>query len=245
MSNAELQLLEDVRSARKDRKPLRSRGDRDVELTAAYRIQERLSDGVGLKGFKLGLLSPAKQQQMGIDHPTYGRISPTMLKEGVVSLDEFMQPRVEPEVAVLLAGAVAPGATPGQVRAAIGGFFLGMDILDTVWQDYRFTAAEVVADNTSGGGFVLGTKLLPAPPSGSLRLYQNGKLESEGPVSALGDPVERLAFLADEVGGLQEGQVVFLGSPAAAVPASPGLIEIMSEDDCLSVKVDGVKVEEQ
>lgn len=238
MSDAELQLLEDVRSARGSRKPLPSRGDRGVDLAAAYRIQERLSEGVELKGYKLGLLSPAKQQQMGIDHPTYGRIGPTMLKEEVVSLAEFMQPRMEPEVAVQLSADVAPGASPGQVRAAVGAFFLGMDILDTVWQDYRFTAAEVVADNTSGGGFVLGTKLLSEPPRGSLRLYQNGKLAAEGPVSALGDPVERLAFLADQVGGLQAGQVVFLGSPAAAVPALPGVIEIMSENDCLSVKVE-------
>jgi 2-keto-4-pentenoate hydratase len=239
MSEAELLLLDEVRNARRTRLPLPSRGhDRGVDLDAAYRIQAQLAESRELKGYKLGLLSPAKQAQMGIDHPTFGRIHAEMLKQDVLSLGQFMQPRVEPEVAVALSAPIPPRPTPGQVSAAIGGFFLGLDVLDTVWSDYRFTAAEVVADNTSGGGFILGTRLHSDLPGGGLRLFINGHLRAEGPVSALGNPVERLTFLADSVGGLEGGMTIFLGSPAAAVPVEAGLIEVVSESDCLSVRVE-------
>lgn len=239
MTKAEDALLAEVKSARSGRKLVPTRGEeRGVELEAAYRIQERLANGQQVKGYKLGLLSPAKQSQMGIDHPTYGRIYPHMLKEGSISLADFMQPRVEPEVAVLLAKGIAADDTPGKIAAAIGGYFLGLDVLDTVWQGYKFSAAEVVADNTSGGGFVLGTRLHSVPPTGALRLFINGRLAAEGQVQVLGNPVDRLAFLAKQVGGLDAGQVVFLGSPAAATPAQKGLVEVVSDDDTLMVKVE-------
>ncbi|MDR5689427.1 MAG: 4-oxalocrotonate decarboxylase, partial [Armatimonadota bacterium] len=45
---------------------------------------------------------------------------------------------------------------------------------------------------------------------------------------ALGDLGTRVAWLADRVGGLRAGQVVFLGSPAPAVPAEPGTVEVWS-----------------
>ena len=43
---------------------------------------------------------------------------------------------------------------------------------------------------------------------------------------ALGNMEEHLCWLARATGGLCAGQVVFLGSPAAAVPAVPGVLEV-------------------
>lgn len=83
-----------------------------------------------------------------------------------------------------------------------------------------------MADNTSGGGFLLGEQRLHAPVTGQLRLYVDGALLTEGPVESLGDMGERLSWLSGEVGGLRAGQVIFLGSPAAAVPAKPGTLEL-------------------
>ena len=94
-----LALLEDVRQARAIRRTIVSRGGaRGVDLAAAYAIQATLGEGVPVKGYKLGLLSLAKQAQMGIDAPIYGRIYPAMMLESPVRLTRFTQPRVEPEV---------------------------------------------------------------------------------------------------------------------------------------------------
>jgi 2-keto-4-pentenoate hydratase len=115
---------------------------------------------------------------------------------------------------------------PEAARLAVGGIFLGVDFLDSIWEGYRFSIAEVVADNASGGGFLLGKQQLREPLIGQLSLYLNGELLTEGPVVALGDIGERLSWLAQQIGGLRAGYIIFLGSPAAALPAKPGMLEL-------------------
>jgi 2-keto-4-pentenoate hydratase len=228
-------LLEAVKGAREERRTLPGGRDWGVGLEGAYRVQEALFPGP-LKGYKLGLVSPAKQAQMGLAEPLFGRVHPGMLWERV-DLSRLIQPRVEPEVAVVLKEDLPPGASFGEAYRAVGGFFLAVDILDSVWEGYRFTAEEVVADNTSGGGFLLLPRRSSRLPRGSLRLYLNGEKVTEGPVEALGDPGERLLWLSARVGGLRAGQVVFLGSPAPAAPLGPGVLELWGEGGVLLARV--------
>ncbi|MCS7246523.1 MAG: 4-oxalocrotonate decarboxylase [Thermomicrobium sp.] len=227
LSEPEKKLFEAIVSARRERRPraplAQSLG---VDLAGAYRVQAAAFAGHELVGYKLGLVSAAKQRQMGLDSPIYGRVTRAMLREGTVSLAEFVQPRVEPELAVVLRDAVPPGAPPGAVSLAIGAVFLGIDLLDSVWEGYRFSAPDVVADNASGGAFFLGERALPWPVDGELALYLDSELVAAGPVAALEPVAARVAWLASAVGGLCAGQVVFLGSPAAAAPARPGLLEL-------------------
>lgn len=226
LTASEQQLLDRIRAARAARTPVPG-GAAPVTLEAAYRVQAALGAGRALRGYKLGLLSEAKQRQMGIREPIYGRVYADMLLGPSVSLSRFLQPRLEPELAVVLRSDVPPGTPASRARAAFGGFFLAVDVLDSVWRDYRFTAPEVVADNASGGAFALGPVLvseLDVPQQ--LRLFVNGTLRSEGPVEALGDLGSRVSWLSDRVGGLRAGQVVFLGSPAPAVPAEAGVVEV-------------------
>ena len=228
-------ILEAVEKARAERRTLSGGRDWGVGLEEAYRIQEALFPGP-LKGYKLGLVSEAKQRQMGIAEPIFGRLHPGMLLERVV-LEAFVQPRLEPEVAVVLKEDLPPGASVGEAYRAVGGYFLAVDVLDSVWEGYRFTLPEVVADNTSGGGFLLGRRRFSRLPQGSLRAYLNGEKVAEGPVEALGDPGRRLLWLAERVGGLRAGQVVFLGSPAQAVPLARGVLEVWGGGDVLLARV--------
>lgn len=218
-------LLERVRQARTERHTVH-KGDAEVGLESAYEVQAALGEERQLKGYKLGLISLAKQSQMGLDAPIYGRFYSDMLVESPVSLGSFLQPRFEPEIAAVLREDITPDATPGEASLAIGGVFLAVDFLDSVWEGYDFSITDVVADNASGGGFLLGERLLEAPAEGALRLYLDGEKISEGPLEAIGNPGERLVWLADEVGGLQAGQTIFLGSPAAAQEARPGTLEV-------------------
>ncbi len=230
-----MRLLEAIREARRAFILLKGGQDWGLGVEEAYSIQETLFPGP-LIGFKLGLVSVEKQRQMGIYEPIFGRVYPRMLLKEVAS-SHFLQPRVEPEVALVLKEDILSGSSPGMAYRAIGYFFLGLDILDSVWEDYRFTLVEVVADNASGGGFILGLKPYGHLPRGSLRLYLNGERIAEGSVEALGDPGERLSWLAEKVGGLKAGQVVFLGSPAQAVPLSEGVLELWSEGEVLLTRV--------
>lgn len=232
-------LLERVRGARAEHR-VTKKGDGPVGLEEAYGVQEALGEGRELRGYKLGLLSPAKQQQMGVDAPIHGRVYAKMIVESPVDLGAFIQPRFEPELAVVLRDDVPPDATPGLASLAVGGVFLAIDFLDSVWEGYDFDITDVVADNASGGGFLLGDRLLELPLDGELRLYLNGELLAGGPLDVLGDPAERLAWLAGEVGGLGSGQVVFLGSPVAAQAVGPGALELRGpEGSVLTARLEG------
>jgi 2-keto-4-pentenoate hydratase len=223
-------LLETVADARRERVTVVALDD-ETTLGSAYEIQRALFAGRELAGYKLGLVSPAKRAQMGQDAPVYGHVAAEMVLSGnVVALDALIQPRFEPEIAVVLRRDVPSGASAGTVVAAIGATFLAVDILDSVWRDYRFSLPQVVADNTSGGAFVLGDHAYDAIPSGQLEVRLDGELVGSGSLADIGDPIAHLQWLADDVGGLRAGQVIFLGSPIAATEARPGLLELAGPD---------------
>jgi 2-keto-4-pentenoate hydratase len=225
-----------VQEARTSRKTVTSQaGAVGVDLEGAYRIQAALGEKRELKGYKFGLISPAKQVQMGINAPIYGHIYSDMLLESPIQLSRFIQPRIEPELAVMLRDDLPAQTSPEDARSAAGSTFLGVDFLDSIWEGYRFNIAEVVADNASGGGFLLGKQQLRGSLSGELGLYLNGELLTEGPVEVLGDIGERLSWLSEQVGGLKAGYVIFLGSPAAALPAWPGRLELRGPQESLLV----------
>ncbi len=233
-------LYQAIEEARREKRPIASRGKAwGITLEEAYMLQRRRAGGRVLKGYKLGLLSPAKQQQMGIDQPIYGHIFSEMLLEGPVELSDFVQPRVEPEVAVVLRHGLEASALPGEIASAIGGYMLGVDVLDSVWEGYRFSIEEVVADNASGGGFLLGQRLWPSFPEVTLRLYLDGELLGEGSTRVLGNPVERLGWLLKQVGRLSGGSVVFLGSVTAARPARAGTLRLEGGNEVLITRLTG------
>ncbi|MDT7598250.1 MAG: 2-oxo-3-hexenedioate decarboxylase, partial [Pseudonocardiales bacterium] len=71
----------------------------DLDLAAAYRVQraQRPEDGQ-LGGWKLGVTSRAKQQQVGLSAPTYGFLRPEYNLDLGAPLDtsELIAPRAEP-----------------------------------------------------------------------------------------------------------------------------------------------------
>ena len=146
LSTHEQSLQQVVQKARAGRTTLPGKNaDRGVDLAGAYQIQAATGRDRPLKGFKFGLISAAKQEQMGISTPLYGCIYADMIRSSPVALSDFIQPRLEPEIAIQLERDIAPNALPGDTQRAIGGFVLGIDILDSIWANYKFTAPEVVA----------------------------------------------------------------------------------------------------
>jgi len=230
--NAQEQALADlIRLARADHSILPGKDTaRGVDLAGAYRIQTAIRGERVLKGYKFGLISPAKQEQMGISTPLYGPIYADMLQTKNISLSNFIAPRIEPEIALVLSQTVSPGDNIDIISQTISGYFVGVDILDSVWANYKFTAAEVVADNTSGGGFLLADQKNERMGTGLLQLFINGELQTEGHTDELGNPVERLQWLTGQVGELEAGTLIFLGSPAASIPAKAGRLQVIGPD---------------
>jgi 2-keto-4-pentenoate hydratase len=220
-------LLEQIREARKNRETTPPKAEElGVDIEGAYRIQAALGEGREVIGYKLGLIKPEGQAQMGVDSPIYGRIFEGMVLRSPVQLNSLLQPQLEPELVVVLGESLPPGVSPGAAHTAIGGTYLGVDFLSNVWEDGSPVVADVVANNVAGGGFLLGERLLAEPLEGNLRLYHNGQLLTEGPIGDIGNVGERLAWLSKTVGGLEAGQAIFLGTPAAPQEAKPGTIEL-------------------
>jgi 2-keto-4-pentenoate hydratase len=97
------------------------------DLETAYAVQReltalRLARGARRIGTKLGYTSPAMREQMRIDGPNHGPLLDSMLiTDGRVPAS-LVQPRVEPEIAVVL----GPDRRPAAVHAAL-------EVVDSVW----------------------------------------------------------------------------------------------------------------
>ena len=90
---------------------------------------------------------------MGVAQPVFGQL----LSDGVhqvgepATLAELIHPRVEPEIVLLIGERlVGPNVTRADVINAAESVMCGLEIIDPRYADFSFTAADVIADNTSG-----------------------------------------------------------------------------------------------
>jgi 2-oxo-3-hexenedioate decarboxylase len=214
----------------------------DLDLATAYDVQRLGREGRGdLVGWKLGVTSRAKQQQVGVDSPIRGFLATDHvldLGEPLV-VAEHINPRCEPEIAFVM-GEDLSGAhvTTTEVLAATAGVAPGIEVLDSRFTDYRFTMPDVVADNSSAGRYVIGA---PVPVAGlDLRLVgvvmeQNGEVVATASGAAsLGHPAAAVAWLvrslAAEGEGLRRGDVIISGGLTAATPVRAGDVVVVSID---------------
>lgn len=211
-------------------------------VEAAYATQQawsalRLAAGERTIGRKIGLTSPAMQQQMGVGEPDFGELWESRRFEAVegvadVALEQFIQPRVEGEVAFLMGEDLAgPGVTPAEAQGAADAAALAIEIVDSRIEDWRIQLVDTVADNASYGGFVLGPwseALLASDLAGTeFELDRHGEvLVHERGAAVLGGPLVAVAWLANKLAtfgsGIRAGDVVLSGSFGGAIPAEEG-----------------------
>ena len=71
-----------------------------------------------------------------------------------------LHPRVEPEIGILLARDLGgTGLGIADVAAAVAEVRACLEVVDSIWLDYRFTAAQNTADGSSASGVVVGPVL--------------------------------------------------------------------------------------
>ena len=136
----------------------------------AYEIQllqvrRWLAGGAQVKGHKVGLTSAAMQRQLGVDQPDYGHLLDRMfwLEHEPIPASRFLQPRVEPEIAFVLARPLrGPGVTVAEAIAAVDFVLPALELIDSRIRDWKIGLADTIADNASSGGVVLGST--PGPP---------------------------------------------------------------------------------
>ena len=220
------------------------------DLDAAYAVQQglvqaRIAGGARVVGRKIGATSEAVQTQLGVDQPDFGYLLQDMdvtPRDGSghpVSMRTLLQPRVEAEVAFVLARDIDPpdGAeiTLDVVRDAVEVALPALEIVDSRIADWAIGFTDTVADNASSGLFVVGTDGRPLAPDPqgleprdvTMSLTVNGEERSAGNGAAcLGDPLEALRWLAVQAqrfgDPLRAGHLILSGALGPFVPFAPG-----------------------
>lgn len=210
--------------------------DHSLDVADAYAVQamsinRRLHRGERLVGIKMGLTSRAKMAQVGVDEVIWGRLTDAMrVADGSpVSLGHYVHPRVEPEVAFLLDAPLRGRVSAVEAMRAVAAVAPAAEIIDSRYENFRFSLPDVIADNSSSSGFVVGDWSDPTTDITNLGmvLEQNGRAVEIGSSAAiLGNPIRSLveaARMVDEAGiGLEAGWIVLAGGATAAVPLQAG-----------------------
>lgn len=204
-----------------------------ITMDDAYRIQAevtaaRLAAGSRLAGWKLGYTTAAMRAQMGVDEPNFGPLTDAMLlASGEAASPDLLQPRVEPEIGFRLERPLPAEPRPEDVAGAATPF-AALEVVDSVWEGYRFRIEDNTADGSSAAQVVLGPDLgAEALEAVTAELFRNGEPAGSGTgAAAFGHPAAALRWLAGELArrdqALEPGQVVITGGLTAAVPLETG-----------------------
>jgi 2-oxo-3-hexenedioate decarboxylase len=206
-------------------------GEAEAYEVQSASIARRVQRGERRTGVKMGFTSRAKMAQMGVHDMIWGRLTDAMAHaDGApVSLKRFVHPRVEPELAFLLARPLAANVSLPEALEAVAAIAPALEIIDSRFDDFRFTLADVVADNASSSGYVLGPWREPRQDFSNLGLVMsvNGAARQVGSTAGiLGNPLRslvaaaRLSAAAGEP--LQAGWIVMAGGATAAEPLQAG-----------------------
>ena len=200
----------------------------------AYRIQRALVAlyDQPLVGLKAALTSAAKQKAMGVDQPGFGTLLPFMRCEDSIVCGELIHPRVEPEIALFFHNFdYSPGMPAVDVAFAASAFAPALEVIDSRYRKFKFSAADVFADNCSSSRYIVSPDLQPLPFDelnlAGVVLRKNGDIVHTGtPAAVLGSPFASAAFvlnLAAEHGvELPPSFVLLTGGITKAVPVAPG-----------------------
>ncbi|MDI3469822.1 MAG: 4-oxalocrotonate decarboxylase [Pseudolabrys sp.] len=207
-----------------------------LSVPDAYRVQRlsvnlRVARGEKPSGMKLGLTSRAKMAQVGISTAVCGLLTDAMaVEEGhELPFARYIHPRAEPEIAFLLGKSLRGLGTIPEVARAVEAVLPAIEIIDSRYRNFKFSLADVIADNSSSSAYILGQ---PIPTRraidnvGMVLLIDGKPAEIGSSAAVLGSPWRALvaaAHFADEYDvDLGPGDIILSGGATAAVGLAAG-----------------------
>lgn len=208
----------------------------DFNIDEAYLIQKagielKVDGGQQLTGVKMGFTSKAKMEQMGVHDMIFGQLTTQMTYEnnGELLLDKFIHPRAEPEIAFLIKKDITGEIALSEVSEYIESVAPAIEIIDSRYKDFKFSLADVIADNCSSAGYVIGDWLAADTNLQNLNieLKVDGETIQKGSSNAiLGNPLESFvaaARLAKQYDiQLKKGMIVLAGAATSAIYIKKG-----------------------
>lgn len=218
--------------------PIREQLDHTSTIHQAYQIQDlnterALASGRRLVGKKIGLTSFAVQKQLGVDSPDFGMLFEDMayVDGAKISLKQFIQPKVEAEIALVLKKSLDQRKhSIEDIIAATDYVVAAIEIVDSRIENWNISLLDTVADNASSAAFVLGKQRCDLKDidlvNCTMQMKVQGEVVSQGQGKAcLDHPLHAAVWLANEMAQrgrpLQAGDIVLTGAlgPMVAVQA--------------------------
>jgi 2-oxo-3-hexenedioate decarboxylase len=220
-------------------------GDPAFDIPRAYEVlaainARREAEGWVPVGRKIGFTNHTIWERYGVDQPMWAPVwsnSVHLAEHGAATLPlaGFVRPRIEPEVVFKL-GAVPPsGDDPMALMAAVEWIAAGFEIVQSIFPDWRFAAADCTAASGLHAALLVGTplavtaanraELVSRLASFELTLARDGAGVDRGTGSnVLGSPLNALAHLIRLLAGqprfapLAAGEIVTTGTVTDAWP---------------------------
>jgi 2-oxo-3-hexenedioate decarboxylase len=140
------------------------RNDNSLALADAYAIQDlvvshRVSSGNLVRGVGLAFSSRAKVLQFGLSDQIYGCVTSDMEipDGGILTLSKFIQPRVEPEISFILKNDISEPRPVYELMRCVEAIAVTLDVIDSRYENFKFSLTDVIADNSSHAAYTLGT----------------------------------------------------------------------------------------
>lgn len=222
-----------------------SGGDPTFDVPRAYEVlaeinARREAQGWMPVGRKIGFTNRTIWERYGVYQPMWAPVwshSVHFAERGAATLPlvGFVQPRIEPEIVLKLGAAPPASDDPLALMSAVEWIAAGFEIVQSVFPDWRFAAADCTAASGLHGALVVGTPmavtaanradLVSRLPSFELTLARDGAGVDRGVGSnVLGGPLNALAHLVRVLAGqprfapLAAGEIVTTGTITDAWP---------------------------
>jgi 2-keto-4-pentenoate hydratase len=168
--------------------------------------------------------------QMGIDQPNFGPLTDAMLVDHDGDADPaLIQPRVEPEIGLRFDRSLPTDANLDTVLGAVGEAFACLEVVDSVYPDYRFRLEDNTADGSSAAQVVVGPALSSIDRLDEVTvvlLHNGGHGGSATGRAASGHPAAGVVWLVGELAlqgrHIEAGHIVITGGLTRAVPLELG-----------------------
>jgi 2-oxo-3-hexenedioate decarboxylase len=221
---------------------------RQFELPDAYRVTAKVrtlreSAGERPLGRKIGFTNRTIWAEYGVYAPIWGYVYDRTVHDlerigGTFSLRGLSDPRIEPEIIFGLAAAPRHDMDAAELLSCIEWVAQGFELVQSIFPDWRFSAADTVAAFGLHGALLIGPHRSPrgaesawasSLSSFEIELHRNGELADRGAArNVLDGPLLALRHLIEVLAQdgtnppLGAGEIVTTGTLTRALPVRAG-----------------------
>lgn len=220
--------------------------DLDAAYAQALAVRGlRIARGERPVGYKVGFTNRTIWARYNVFAPIWGTVWDSSVstcdEHGVLSLDHTCQPRLEPEIVFGMKSSPRAGAGLDELFDAIEWLAPGFEVVQSHLPDWKFTAADTVADSGLHARLLVGARMpasrLAASSAGldrllaeaQLELFKADKVMERGTgANVLGSPLRALMHFLAELRrcegavDLRPGDMVTTGTWTDAWSVQPG-----------------------